>query len=101
MRKTIAVATATLAMSLLASCGSMAQPSDNTPSQPKRISKKYVDEAHYKTVCTKKDTKGKCIKTQKKVTDDKDWVLVTSDGSEWDVNQGEYNSVSVGDYWPR
>lgn len=102
MRKTVSAVLLTAVFSLSA-CG-FGEPSDERPQEPKRIHRKYVDPAHYKNEkkCVKKDSKGKCVKyeTKKKETDDKDWVLVTSDGTSWDVEESEYNSVNIGDYWP-
>lgn len=79
--------------------------SDERPSAPKKVAKKRIDPAHYKTErkCSKKNSSGNCVSytTKTKITDDKDWILVTSDGIAYDVDEGEYNSVNVGDYWPR
>lgn len=90
----------------LSACGSIsAEPSDERPQTPKKVARKHIDPAHYKSEkkCVKRDSKGKCIKyvTKKKETDDTDWILVTSDGTSYDVEESEYNSVNVGDYWPK
>lgn len=75
----------------LTGCGFGTGVSDETPDTPKKISKKYTDERR----CEKR--KGtRCTKW-----DDKDWIFVTSDGSQWDVEEKEYNEYKVGDYWPR
>lgn len=91
-----------------AACGSM-EPSDEKPAEPKKILRKEIDEAHYesKKECVKKYTtgskKGQCqtYKTVRKMTDDKDWIIITVDGTPYDVDEDEWNSVNVGDFWPR
>lgn len=65
--------------------------SDERPTEPKKIAKKRIDDPR----CEKK--KGKtCTKW-----DDRDWVLITSDGTAYDVDESEYNSVNIGDFWPK
>lgn len=104
--------TSVLAIALTAGlfgCGDAFGPTDKRPEQPKKIMDKQIDPAHYenKRECVKKystgKNKGKCqtYKTVRKETDDKDWILVTVDGTAYDVDEDEWNSVQVGDYWPR
>lgn len=65
--------------------------SEEKPTSPKKITKKYTDERK----CEKRNRRNMCTKW-----DDKDWIFVTSDGSQWDVEEKEYNDHKVGDYWP-
>lgn len=100
----VGVVVAGIGMAALAACGSV-NPGDERPAVPRQVVNKYIDPPHYNTVttCLEKNKKGKCIRqeTKKKETDDKDWIIVTSQGTAYDVEENEYNSVNVGDFWPR
>lgn len=61
--------------------------------KPQPITEKRIDPE------TRTCAKKKQFVCTKWKTDDKDWVLITSDGVEHDVDESEYNSVKVGDMW--
>lgn len=104
IRKLVRVAAMSIiTVGVLSACnGGLSTPSNDLPSEPKKIVKKYIDPAHYKTVreCVSRQN-GKCKKytNKKKMTDDKDWLLVTSDGTTYDVTEDVYNSVQVDQWW--
>lgn len=103
MNRKLAVLALSVGFALTGCNGGQFTPSDDRPTEPKKIAKKAIDPAHYKNVtkCVAKNKRGSCIRTQttKKETDDKDWLLITSDGTTYDVTEAEYNSVNVGDWW--
>ncbi len=75
-------------------CSRLKEPSDERPSSPKTIATKYIDPEHVKCA---KYKRGKCSKWK---TDDEDYILVATDGREYDVDRQEYDSVNPGDRWP-
>lgn len=103
-RKVGVIALLSVGIVLSGCSGGLSTPSDERPAESKTVARKYIDPEHGKwdQKCARKDSKGKCIRHKRywKVTDDKDWVIVTTDGSHWDVEESEYNTVNVGDTWP-
>lgn len=73
------------------------EPSENHPTTPKAVRTKYIDpESKICSRYIRVNGKRKC-KTYK--VDDKDYVIVTTDGKQYDVDADEYNSVHVGGRW--
>lgn len=96
MRKASAVLLAgVLTLSGVVAC----EPSDHHPDTPKAVRTKYIDPASKRCVRYHRvNGKRRCASWK---TDDKDYVIVTTDGKQYDVNADEYNSAKVGGYWPR
>lgn len=89
------VAVALIAVGV-ALAGVACEPSDERPSTPKQVREKYVDPRACEKYEWKNGRAGKCVKW-----DDKDWVIVTTDGKHYDVDEDEYNDVVVGEEWPK
>lgn len=104
MRSKAIILPVVLLLGVTACNGSNANPSDDRPESATLVTGKRIDPPVYKTerTCVKKNTKKVCIqyKTTKKETDDRDWVLITT-GGEYDVDEADYNNVSVGEFWPK